>query len=154
MEQENFIIQEMEVVYLPTKMQIDKEAILSSSEAYKLLKNLFNPNTVSYQEECLVLYLNHASKLLGAQKLSKGGINSTIVDIRIILATALKSLSTGIILAHNHPSGKLVPSEADKKITKQLSEASNLMEIKLIDHLIIGPEEGYYSFVDEGLMSF
>jgi DNA repair protein RadC len=152
MKQENFIIQEMEVVYLPTKMQIDKEAILSSSEAYKLLKNLFNPNTVSYQEECLVLYLNHASKLLGAQKLSKGGINSTIVDIRIILATALKSLSTGIILAHNHPSGKLVPSEADKKITKQLSEASNFMDIKLIDHLIIGPEEGYYSFVDEGML--
>jgi DNA repair protein RadC len=89
---------------------------------------------------------------LGAQKLSKGGINSTIVDIRIILATALKSLSTGIILAHNHPSGKLVPSEADKKITKQLSEASNFMDIKLIDHLIIGPEEGYYSFVDEGML--
>jgi len=152
MKQENFIIQEMEVVYLPTKMQSDKEAILNSREAYKLLKNLFNPNTVSFQEECLVLYLNHASKLLGAQKLSKGGINATVVDIRIILATALKSLSTGIILAHNHPSGKLVPSEADKKITKQLSEASNLMDIKLIDHLIIGPEEGYYSFVDEGML--
>jgi DNA repair protein RadC len=152
MEQENFIIQEMEVVYLPTKIQSDKEAILNSREAYKLLKNLFNPNTVSFQEECLVLYLNHASKLLGAQKLSKGGINATVVDIRIILATALKSLSTGIILAHNHPSGKLVPSEADKKITKQLSEASNLMDIKLIDHLIIGPEDGYYSFVDEGML--
>jgi DNA repair protein RadC len=152
MEQENFIIQEMEVVYLPTKIQSDKEAILNSKEAYKLLKNLFNPNTVSFQEECLVLYLNHASKLLGAQKLSKGGINATVVDIRIILATALKSLSTGIILAHNHPSGKLVPSEADKKITKQLSEASNLMDIKLIDHLIIGPEDGYYSFVDEGML--
>jgi DNA repair protein RadC len=152
MKQENFIIQEMEVVYLPTKMQIDKEAILSSSEAYKLLKNLFNPNTVSYQEECLVLYLNHASKILGAQKLSKGGINSTIVDIRIILATALKSLSTGIILAHNHPSGKLVPSEADKRLTKQLNDACDLMDIKLIDHLIIGPKEGYYSFANEGLL--
>ena len=150
MKQENFIIQEMEVVYLPTKMQIDKEAILSSSEAYKLLKNLFNPNTISYQEECLVLYLNHASKLLGAQKLSKGGINATIVDIRIILATALKSLSTGIILAHNHPSGKLVPSEADKRLTKQLNDACDLMDIKLIDHLIIGPKEGYYSFANEG----
>lgn len=152
MKQENFIIQEMEVVYLPTKMQIDKEAILSSSEAYKLLKNLFNPNTISYQEECLVLYLNHASKLLGAQKLSKGGINSTVVDIRIILATALKSLSTGIILAHNHPSGKLVPSEADKRLTKQLNDACDLMDIKLIDHLIIGPKEGYYSFANEGLL--
>ena len=152
MKQENFIIQEMEVVYLPTKMQIDKEAILSSSEAYKLLKNLFNPNTISYQEECLVLYLNHASKLLGAQKLSKGGINSTVVDIRIILATALKSLSTGIILAHNHPSGKLVPSEADKRLTKQLNDACDLVDIKLIDHLIIGPEEGYYSFANEGLL--
>lgn len=152
MKQENFIIQEMEVVYLPTKMQIDKEAILSSSEAYKLLKNLFNPNTISYQEECLVLYLNHASKLLGAQKLSKGGINSTVVDIRIILATALKSLSTGIILAHNHPSGKLVPSEADKRLTKQLNDACDLVDIKLIDHLIIGPKEGYYSFANEGLL--
>lgn len=152
MEQENFIIQEMEVVYLPTKLQFKNEAITNSRIASELLKELFNPNSVGFQEECLVLYLNNASKILGAQKLSKGGINATVVDIRIILGTALKSLSSSIILAHNHPSGNLTPSEADKRITKQLNEACKLMDIKLVDHIIIAPQVGYYSFLDDGLL--
>jgi DNA repair protein RadC len=152
MKKTDFTIQEMEVVYLPSKLKTSNETVTSSGDAYHVLKQLFNPNTISYQEECVVIYLNHASRIIGAQKLSKGGINATVVDIRIILATALKSLATGIIIAHNHPSGKLAPSDADKKITKQLYEASKLMDIKLLDHIIIAPDMGYYSFVDEGVL--
>ena len=154
MKKTNFTIQEMEVVYVPTKFTASNETISNSASAYHVFKQLFNPNTISYQEECMVIYLNHASRIIGAQKLSRGGINATIVDIRIILATALKSLSTAIIIAHNHPSGKLVPSDGDKKITKQLSEACKLMELTLLDHLIISPDSGYLSFADDGLMSF
>jgi DNA repair protein RadC len=153
MKKTDFTIQEMEVVYLPTKLTTSNETITNSASAFHMFKQLFNPNTISYQEECVVLYLNNASRIIGAQKLSKGGINATVVDIRIILATALKSLSTAIIIAHNHPSGKLEPSDADKKITKQLSMASELMDIKLLDHIIIAPDEGYFSFADDGLIS-
>jgi DNA repair protein RadC len=74
------------------------------------------------------------------------------MDIRIILATALKSLSSAFIIAHNHPSGKLSPSESDREITKQLYEASKLMDIMLLDHIIIAPDKGYYSFLDEGVL--
>ena len=153
MKQTDFTIQEMEVVYLPTKLTSSNETISNSASAYQVFKQLFNPNTISYQEECMVIYLNHASRIIGAQKLSRGGINATIVDIRIILATALKSLSTAIIIAHNHPSGKLVPSDGDKNMTKQLGEACKLMELTLLDHLIISPDSGYLSFADDGLMS-
>ena len=152
MKQTDFTIQEMEVVYLPTKLTASNETISNSASAYHVLKQLFNPNTISYQEECMVIYLNQASRIIGAQKLSRGGINATIVDIRIILATALKSLSTAIIIAHNHPSGNLVPSDGDKNMTKQLGEACKLMELTLLDHLIISPDSGYLSFADDGLM--
>ena len=154
MKKSDFTIQEMEVVYLTSKLKTSNETITNSGTAHHILKQLFNPNSISYQEECVVIYLNHASRIIGAQKLSKGGINATIVDIRIILATALKSLSTAIIIAHNHPSGKLVPSDADKKITKQLSEACKLMDLSLLDHLIIGPDNEYLSFADDGLMTY
>ena len=152
MKNTDFTIQEMEVVYLPTKLTSNDEAISNSRGAYHVLRQFFNPSTISYQEECIVLYLNHASKIIGAQKLSKGGINATIVDIRIILATALKSLSTAIIIAHNHPSGKLEPSDADKKITKRLSDACKLLDLALLDHIILAPENAYFSFADNGLI--
>ncbi len=152
MKNTDFTIQEMEVVYLPTKLTTNEESISNSRSAYNVLRQFFNPSTINYQEECIVLYLNHASKIIGAHKLSKGGINATIVDTRIILATALKSLSTAIIVAHNHPSGKLEPSDADKKITKRLSDACKLLDLALLDHIILAPENAYFSFADNGLI--
>lgn len=153
MKDTNFIIHEMEIVYQPTKLKSEGENITSSASTFHVLKQLFNPQTICLQEECVIIYLNQASKILGVQKLSKGGINSTTVDIRIILATALKSLATGFIIAHNHPSGKLEPSSADIRVTEKLYEASKLMDIKLVDHIIVTPYTGYFSFVDEGIFS-
>ena len=77
--------------------------------------------------------------------------NGIIIDTRLILSVALKSLASSIILSHNHPSGNLVPSEVDKKITKQLKNACKLLEITLLDHIILAPDNAYYSFIDEGL---
>lgn len=153
MKNTDFTIQEMEVVYLPTKLTSSDESISSSRSAYNVLRQFFNPNTISYQEECIVLYLNQASKIIGAQKLSKGGINATIVDTRIILATALKSLSTAIIISHNHPSGKLQPSDADQKMTGRLNAACKLLDLALLDHIILAPEDAYFSFADNGLIT-
>jgi len=82
--------------------------------------------------------------------LSKGGITGTIADVRLILSVALKTLASGLILAHNHPSGNLKPSEADKQITSKIRQAAKLLDIELLDHIIIS-SEGYYSFTDDGI---
>lgn len=100
-------------------------------------------------EEFWIMYLNNGNKLVHKMLLSKGGIHSTVVDIRLVLKKALEVGATGIILAHNHPSGILRPSEADTKTTKKLKSAAAGMDIKVLDHLIIS-ENGYYSFSDEG----
>lgn len=81
---------------------------------------------------------------------SKGGISGTLTDVRLIFQGALKTNASGIIVCHNHPSGNAYPSESDRKITQKIKEAGNLLDIQLLDHLIILPVEGYYSFADEG----
>ncbi len=83
--------------------------------------------------------------------LSKGGIRGTIADVRLILSVALKTLASGLILANNHPSGSLKPSEADKQITSKIRQAAKLLDIELLDHIIIS-SEGYCSFMDEGIL--
>ena len=90
--------------------------------------------------------------VLGILSVSKGGISGTVTDIRIIFQSALKSNASGIIVCHNHPSGNMYPSESDRKITQKIKEAGNLMDIQLLDHLIILPIEGFYSFADEGVL--
>ena len=98
-----------------------------------------------------MLFLNRGNRVLGGYKISSGGITGTVVDIRIILAIALKCLASGIILAHTHPSGELTPSRTDKELTQKLKEAAKLMDISLLDHLII-TENAHYSFADEGIL--
>ena len=145
-------IHEMELVYLPNYKIAEKPLIKSSNSAYELLLQIYNPNTIRCQEEFIVMYLNNNGSVLGIQKLSKGGINGTVADIRLILATALKSLATGIVISHNHPSGNLKPSENDKNLTDKFNKACKSIEIKLLDHVIVTPEDGYFSFADEFLL--
>lgn len=83
--------------------------------------------------------------------ISQGGLDGTVADLRIIFAIALKSLSTSIVVAHNHPSGNKKPSAADTKLTKKIKDAGELLDIQLLDHLIL-VENGYFSFADEGLL--
>jgi DNA repair protein RadC len=84
--------------------------------------------------------------------MSNGGITGTVVDIRLLLSAALKTAATGIIIGNNHPSGNLKPSEPDKELTNKIKKASEYMDIKLLDHLIIAPEEKYLSFREDGLL--
>ncbi|MCX6223067.1 MAG: DNA repair protein RadC [Bacteroidia bacterium] len=102
-------------------------------------------------EEFWVLFLNRQNKVIDKRKLSQGGMTGTVIDVRMVLKLALEKHATSMILCHNHPSGNLDPSEADKKITKQMKEAAALMEIPVIDHLIV-TQAGYFSFADEGLL--
>ena len=98
-----------------------------------------------------IILLNQASHPIGVYHLSTGGINSSVVDVRIILSIALKTLATGIIILHNHPSSNLKPSDSDIRITEKLKEACSIMDIRLIDHLIICKDD-YFSFADNGLI--
>ena len=98
-----------------------------------------------------MLLLNRANKVLGIVEISKGGTAGTVVDPKIVFAAAIKTNCSAIILAHNHPSGNLRPSDQDIRLTRKLKECGNLLEINVWDHLII-TREGYLSFADEGLL--
>ena len=101
-------------------------------------------------EEFWVLFLNNSNKVISKSQLSKGGISGTVVDVRLVFKMALENGATGLILCHNHPSGTLMPSNADKQITKKLKLAGESLDVKVLDHLII-TETKYYSFADEGI---
>ncbi|GBF18934.1 MULTISPECIES: RadC family protein [Arenibacter] len=102
-------------------------------------------------EEFWIVFLNNSNAVLQAGQLSKGGITGTLVDVRLVLKQALELGAVGLILAHNHPSGTLRPSEADKQITRKLKVAAEALDIKVLDHIIITQKE-YFSFADENIL--
>ena len=124
--------------------------ITSSRDAYEIFKRVFNADTFDWCEEVIMLCVNNSNKVVGFHKVSSGGMTGTVIDVRMIFTTALKSLATGIIIAHNHPSGTLIPSDADKALTKKIKEAGKFLDINVLDHLII-TDENYFSFQDEGI---
>lgn len=126
----------------------EKVQVTSSKESYRVLMPFLSDLQT---EEFWAVYLNQNNRILGKSKLSSGGINQSVVDIRILFKTALEHLATGIIVAHNHPSGNLKPSPEDLKITRQIAEAGKILNIQLLDHLIIA-QNSYLSFADENLL--
>lgn len=128
------------------------EKITSSRVSAKLFKKYWNADLIECQEEVKVMLLNNSHHVKGIFSLSKGGITGTVLDLRTVFAVALKTFSTSIIVAHNHPSGSLNPSEADKNITAKIQKAGEILDIKLLDHIIITPYDGYFSFADESLL--
>jgi len=119
----------------------------------KTVFNLFHPLLGDLDhEEFWLLMLNRANRVLGRYKVSQGGLSGTVIDTRIILKKALDNLASSIIVCHNHPSGNMQPSDADVKITGKLKKAAEMLEIKLLDHVIIA-DKSYFSFADEGLIS-
>ena len=125
--------------------------VKSSRDAHKLLINEWDSSQIEFVEQFKVMLLNRANKVLGKIDVSSGSTTGTVVDPRLVLVAAMKANAVGIILAHNHPSGNLNPSAADIALTKKIKEASQLLEINLLDHLIV-TTEGYYSFADEGIL--
>lgn len=123
--------------------------ITTSRDAVKIFKEHFDSDEMDYRESFFALYLNQANRVLGIKKISESGISSTIVDVRIIMQTALLCNASGIILAHNHPSGNLKPSQEDLNITQKIKEASQFLNIQLLDHCILS-STAYISFADDG----
>ncbi len=144
-------LSEIKLYYKPKRT--DSPRITCSEEGCKHALKFYDQNTIALQEQFIILYLNRANTVLGAHQLFTGGLTGTIADIRLIMGIALKSLACGIIISHNHPSGNLIPSEADRTLTDKVKKACDLMDIKLYDHIIVSPYEGtFYSFADEGLI--
>lgn len=127
-------------------------SIRNSLDAYTQLIKFYDTQTISCQEQFVIMYLNRANKPIGLIPLFKGGLTGTVVDVRLIMSIALKSLASSVIISHNHPSGNLEESEEDKRITRKLKEACSLMEMSLIDHIIVTPSGDYKSFADDGIL--
>ena len=127
---------------------VHKPKISSSTMVFELMQPILGELP---HEEFWVIYLNNSNKVLQKIQLSKGGITGTLVDIRLAMKHALQLGAVALILAHNHPSGSLRPSEADKNLTNKLKVAGENLDIKVLDHLII-TEKAYFSFADENLM--
>ncbi|MDE6190036.1 MAG: JAB domain-containing protein [Muribaculum sp.] len=142
------IVSEIQLKYQPQPLT---DTINGAKDIHQLLINrVFDVDTIGYKETFKVLLLNNANKIIGYTTISEGGLTSTIVDVRIILQTALVSNATSIIITHNHQSGNPRPSIHDDSLTKKIKSACELMDIRLLDHIIVTPYDSFYSYCNEG----
>jgi DNA repair protein RadC len=143
-------VAEVQLIYKNKVKTSERKKITMSSQAVEILKPFYD-DVIEYKEVFYCLFLNQANHVLAISKISEGGLNATVVDLKMIFQYALKVNAQGIILSHNHPSGNKAISDADMKITKQIIEAGKIMQVQILDHLII-TSEGYTSFQDEGVI--
>jgi DNA repair protein RadC len=127
----------------------EKLKIRNSTDSYDILYPMLADKPL---EEFWILLLNQKNNVMSKHLISKGGVSGTMVDVRVILKLALEELACSIVLAHNHPSGSVRPSHQDKNLTQKICKATNMLDIKVLDHIIIG-EEDYFSFADDNLLS-
>lgn len=139
-------------LYELRKNQTDfpKTKIQNAKDSSEFIKQFYQGDIEIY-ESFFLLLLNNSNQTIGYAKISQGGVTSTVVDVKIIAKYAVDSLATGIILAHNHPSGNLNPSSADISITNKVKEAMKLFDIAVLDHIIL-TQDGYYSFADNSIL--
>lgn len=144
-------LSEIQITYTPKR---EKGAVLpvikGSEDCNRYFREVWS-NKMQYIEEMYLMILNRGNRVLGYSKISSGGMNSTVVDPKIIFQIALKAHASAIILAHNHPSGAIKPSEQDLRLTRRIKEGAAILDISFLDHLILG-ETHYFSFADEGLL--
>ena len=152
MNSKNDQLQEIMISYKPVDGLDNVDAVNTSFDAYKQLIKFYDANTITCQEQMVVMYLNRSNKPIGVIPLFRGGLTGTVVDIRLIIGIALKSLTSSIVVSHNHPSGNKTPSNEDKVLTTRLKDACRLLDLTLLDHLIVTPDGNYLSFADEGML--
>ena len=144
-------VSEVQIRYSPKFIPIERPKIDGSKTAERILRQNWNANHIQAFEEFKVMLLNRANCVLGIFQVSRGGVAGTVADPKLIFAVAIKTLASGIILAHNHPSGNLSASQADVDLTKKIKEGAKLFDIQLLDHVIL-TSKSYFSFADEGLL--
>lgn len=142
------IISEIKLKYNPTTLKQDRTKIINGQSAYEILLDTWAMDTIELYEEFKVLLLNRTNEVLGIHTLSKGGISGTVVDLKLLFAVVLKSASSCIILAHNHPSGNLKPSVADINLHDKIKNVASYLDVQVLDNMII-TKNGFYSFVGD-----
>ena len=130
---------------------LKKVQIRSSDDAFQVLRDMYDADTLEYSESTIIIFLNQANNTIGWTRHTSGGMSSTVVDVKIVMAEALLCGASSIMFSHNHPSGQLFPSPEDIKLTGRIKEACATLDIRFLDHIIVaGDFSGYYSFADEG----
>ncbi len=145
----NLNIAEVQISYSTKVPARDRLQVKTSRSAVDALR-LFYPG-MEHREYFYILLLNRANQILGYYQVSSGGVSGTVVDPKLVFQAALKANASSLILAHNHPSGQLTPSQADIDLTKKVKSGGAFLDIPVLDHLIL-TEESYYSFADEGII--
>ena len=148
---ELFQVAEITVSYLPKLKASQRPKISTSQDVYQCFYNNWDIDRIEMVEQFKIMLLNRANRVLGIFEVSTGGVAGTVADHKVIFDTALKGNASSIILAHNHPSGNLKPSQSDIALTQKLIAAGSFLDIAVLDHLIM-TLEGYYSFEDEGII--
>jgi DNA repair protein RadC len=146
-----FEVAEVQLIYKSKVKASERLMVKTSAESYDLLLQLWELGKIDFVEQFNVLLLNRLDKVIGIFRVSTGGITGTVADPRLIFGAAIKAKASGIILSHNHPSGNLNPSREDNALTSKIKNAGNLLDIRVLDHIIV-TSDGYYSFADEGLL--
>jgi DNA repair protein RadC len=126
-----------------------KSVVKTAEDAAELFFKVWDKSTIEHVEEVKLILLNRANRVLGITTISRGGLSGSIIDTRVVLQYAIKANASAVVLAHNHPSGNLGASDADRRITRTVKEALKLVDIKLLDHLILTYEEKYAT-IDNG----
>ena len=144
-------ISEVRLVYRTKIKASDRLQVKCSKDAFDIFMESWDLDSIEHIEEFKLMLLTRSNKVLGIASISKGGISGTVTDVRMVLQVAIKTNASGLIIAHNHPSGNLNPGESDTRITQKIKESANLMDIQLLDHLIVCGRE-YYSFADNGMI--
>lgn len=144
-------VTEVQLVYRNKLKVSDRPRIRSSLDAFELLSEAWDYGKIELQEEFKVLLLDRKNSCLGVTQVSSGGITACMVDLRLVFAAALKARATGLILAHNHPSGNKIFSDNDKELTRKFTEAGHYLDISILDHVVM-TAEGYVSMADEGML--
>ena len=144
-------VAEIELTYKSKVKPSLRPKITSSRDVYAILIENWDENKIEFVEQFKVLLTNRGQKVFGIVEISTGGVSGTVANPKVIFAAAIKAGASGLILAHNHPSGSFQPSQADINLTKKIKEGGRILEVQLLDHLVI-TTEGYYSFSDEGII--
>lgn len=145
-------VSEVKLSYKISANRSEMPIISETNEAKQLMAGLFDEDQIEYRESFCVAFLNKRHRVLGVSRLFDGGVSSCVVDQKVIFQHALLANASAIILAHNHPSGNIIPSSEDRQLTDKICKCGDILGIKILDHIIVDPDGDSFSFSENGLI--
>ena len=144
-------VSDLQIKYAVKQKLSELPTVKSSADLVKVVRDNWKGMPIEFVEQFYLIGLNRANKVKFVQSISTGGVSGTVVDVKVVAVMLLQAMCSGCAIAHNHPSGNMTPSSADITLTKKVQQAMEILDIRIVDHVILSPEEGgYYSFADEG----